>query len=264
MKSSSLFKFLFAFALWLSLATGAHAVIINGGSLTYVGNSLTNGSLSTNTPTDSVTLSVNASSYFTAGATLPETLTLSPGTSVTLSFSFQQTEGSGGFRIGLFNNNGTPLPAETGSSFDSLASNDYGIFASFTSTSSTSTYDAGTNGNLFFGTDRTNSSSGTYTAIGSTLHTASITYELDAFGNTNITVVKDSTTLYTSAFTITGNLSFNEIAFLNDSNNATAKTIVFSNLQIESIPEPSALALVGIAGFGLLLRHKKQISLARK
>lgn len=259
-------KQLFAIPYVLSLillaapATGGYASVINGGSLSYVDGATASGSFTANPGSNAVSMNATENAYYTFGATLPETLTLSEGTSVTLSFSFQQTQGSGGFRIGLFNNNNTPLPASSGSTFDSLASKGSGIFCSFTSSSATAVHDAGTNGNIFFGTGRTFGNSAIYSAIGSTLHTVSITYALDGNGNTNITVVKDGESLFTSAFTFTGVLSFNEIILMNDSNNATGKAIVFSDLKIQSIPEPSALASLGGAWVSLLLLKKKRLS----
>ncbi|MGE9294258.1 MAG: hypothetical protein ACQKBW_11640, partial [Puniceicoccales bacterium] len=239
----------------LLTATSTHAVIIDGGDLTYVSN--TNGTLDVDAGNDAVTMDANGSSYYTFGANLSDTLSvMSAGESVTLTMDFNQTEGFGLFRVGLFNSGGTPL--EDGSAFNASASNDAGIFVIVRQTSSDTTYETGTDGDMFFGSDRTTDTTNTGSYSNTLNGALSITYFLDESSNVNVTVALNGSDLYTTGFTTTGGMTFDTIAFVNDSSGSAAKSITFSNVSINAIPEASDFALWGgILCVGLLVRLRK-------
>lgn len=191
-------------------------------------------------------------------ASLGQTLALTNGTSITLSFNYRfttVTPGTSGntLRFGLFNDNGTAVTTN-----DLTPSNDdYGFWSSFSSTSTAASigyvYETGTNGGITSGTDRTYSSTTAY-AFDTNAHSVSMTFTLVGTSYTVITSV-DGTPY--GSYTTSAPTSFNPNEFVLVS---LVNSVEIDNLAVSTVPEPQTWALLigALCLLGNLHRKRSQ------
>jgi hypothetical protein len=199
-------------------------------------------------------LQISASSGYTTVAAPFPNITFGNVTSVTVRLLFRQSAGSGGFRVGLFNDNGTVLDGNDGT-FDTETSDDPGLWVVFTSTQSRPRYEEGTSGAIFMASgtnDRFADDSSTqvdYPFLGSSSHAVVLTYFIGSSGKLNVTANLDGTDLFTSSFNTTGDsfsAGLNEIAFVNDSSSGT-QILQFDDIEITAVTPPPRLYLITIS-----------------
>ncbi|EIQ01958.1 hypothetical protein OpiT1DRAFT_00536 [Opitutaceae bacterium TAV1] len=167
-------------------------------------------------------------------------------TSVTLSLEFRDVGGAG-FRIGLFSDGGTAAPTTDGAGSTNL-NNDFGTFLIVKQTGMQLVRDDGTNGSIFYGTDRTAGESKTYSALSSTLHTLSLTLSQTG-GTLTMTALLDGVHETSLASTDPKFATINELVLAQVDGTTGNFRIGNVTLTKNVIPEPASTALLS----GLLM-----------
>ena len=244
--------------------------IVNVGAETILpGNTPTGNALSLTTTSTSTSIFRRLAGGFTS-----QSLT-NVGDSITLSLDFRMTSlGTSGntnraFKVGLFNNNGTPLLADGTSSLEPTSttltalSDDKGYFVGIGSGTTGTTALAredGTGPTFMAGTDLAylTPTAGLSPQIQDLLaHSMVFTVTLDSASTVRIDFTLDGGlvdltagggTIPYTPFTI-----FNEVGF---SNGAYQTGFVIDNINVSTIPEPATLALLGLGGMAFLRRRK--------
>jgi len=196
--------------------------------------------------------------------TMPSTVTLAAGESIELTFTFRflTTPGNtaSSFRFGLYNDNAETVTADTDPRESANSGhNSFGYYANVsTGTSASNAFyrEFGGESGILSGNDRSTAVASNSTNLGlddTDSHTASLRITATGTGVSLSGSVDGFSLGPDNANAPDGYLTFNQIAFSNNSGDA----IALDDIIVTYIPEPSTGLLGGLAGFLVCFRRRK-------